>query len=302
MGDKYCGKCGSKLDKKTGLCPKCDEDQIRSRKRLNKESKVSDSNSQNHRNIHQKDGHRSGHYEKRTSFGSRLLRFVFKLLARLLLIAFLVLGAIIFLVYLDIVQFPAIETILYETGIKHNKGETGDFDEESINLEGYKVAPPDAEKLFQDNSKIIETVNAEDSTRSLTEADLIKILSERGFNEYPVTTEYNMQGNYEEPKSVVSSSSDKHPLYETSYINSSNEYWIITIVDGDLIAIPISFNMQSTSNTSVIISESETITSYDSSANKFYRTIPNTSVLTVKNVNHIDSDTLDSLTIEALQE
>ena len=302
MGDKYCGKCGSKLDKKTGLCPNCDDDQIRSRRHQNMKPKFTDNNSQNRRNNHQNDDHRSGRYEKRTSFGSRLRHFVVRLMASLLLAALLALGVITSLVYLDIVQFSTIEKLLYETGIKHNKGETGDFDEESINLEGYKVAPPDAEKLFQDNSKIIETVNAEDSTRSLTESDLIKILSERGFNEYPVTTEYNMQGNYEEPKSVVSSSSDKHPLYETSYINSSNEYWIITIVDGDLIAITISFNMQSTSNTSVIISESETITSYDSSANKFYRTIPNTSVLTVKNVDHIDSDTLDSLTIEALQE
>lgn len=302
MGDKYCGKCGSKLDKKTGLCPNCDDNQIRSRRHQNEKFKVTDNNSQNRRNNHQNDDHRSGRYEKRTSFGSRLRRFVVRLIASLMLVALLVLGVITSLVYLDIVHFPAIETILYETGIKHDKGESGDFDEESINLEDYKVEAPDAEKLFQDNSKIIEIVNAEDSTRNLTEADLIKTLSERGFNEYPVTTEYNMQGDYEEPKSVLSSSSDKHPLYETSYINSSNEYWIITIVDGDLTAIPISFNMQSTSNTSIIISESETITSYDSSTNKFYRTIPNTSVLTVKIVDRINSDTLDSLTIEALQE
>ncbi len=30
---KFCGKCGSKLDKTTGLCPKCDADKIRKRKK-----------------------------------------------------------------------------------------------------------------------------------------------------------------------------------------------------------------------------------------------------------------------------
>ncbi len=30
---KFCGKCGSKLDQTTGLCPKCDADKIQKRKK-----------------------------------------------------------------------------------------------------------------------------------------------------------------------------------------------------------------------------------------------------------------------------
>ena len=33
---KFCGKCGSKLDQTTGLCPECDADKIERNKRKKK--------------------------------------------------------------------------------------------------------------------------------------------------------------------------------------------------------------------------------------------------------------------------
>ena len=46
----------------------------------------------------------------------------------------------------------------------------------------------------------------------------------------------------------------------------------------------------------VVISESATITSYDSTTNKFYEIIPDSSMLIVKTVSRIDAETLDNLT------
>lgn len=31
---KFCGKCGTKLDEKTGLCPKCDGEKLEDQKRI----------------------------------------------------------------------------------------------------------------------------------------------------------------------------------------------------------------------------------------------------------------------------
>ena len=76
--------------------------------------------------------------------------------------------------------------------------------------------------------------------------------------------------------------------------------WIISLIDGDIVANPVSYNMQSALETQLIVSESEIITSYDSSTNKYYKTVPNESTLIVRIVDKIDADTLDTLTIEEL--
>ena len=48
----------------------------------------------------------------------------------------------------------------------------------------------------------------------------------------------------------------------------------------------------------MIVSESNTLVSYDSVKNKFYETIPNSTEINVKTVDSITADVLNSLTIE----
>ena len=40
--EKFCGNCGSKLDEKTGLCPKCDKKD--NKKELRKQKKIEKKN------------------------------------------------------------------------------------------------------------------------------------------------------------------------------------------------------------------------------------------------------------------
>ena len=47
---------------------------------------------------------------------------------------------------------------------------------------------------------------------------------------------------------------------------------------------------------------SNTVMSYDGTTNRFYETIPNKSSLIVKTVDRIDAETLENLTIGAIDE
>lgn len=69
------------------------------------------------------------------------------------------------------------------------------------------------------------------------------------------------------------------------------------MINGSVVANPVSFNIQSELSVQVIISEKDTVTSYDSTTNKFFETIPDESVLLVITVDRIDAETLNSLTI-----
>lgn len=60
-------------------------------------------------------------------------------------------------------------------------------------------------------------------------------------------------------------------------------------------AYPVSYNMQSSSNVQVMISEKDTVMSYDSRTGKFYETIPKESELIVKKVGRIDAETIENL-------
>jgi hypothetical protein len=58
--------------------------------------------------------------------------------------------------------------------------------------------------------------------------------------------------------------------------------------------------MQAHEGAELIVSESNTVVSYDNVKNKFYETIPNNTEINVKTVDSITADVLDSLAMEAL--
>lgn len=164
----------------------------------------------------------------------------------------------------------------------------------------HRIDYPDVEGYFEENSRVISVVDVDDSENTMSEADVLQILESRGFMDYPITTEYSMDGIYSDAYDITAASDDKHPTYETYYINSSNELWSLLIIDGTIIAIPVSYNSQPEVQCSVIVSESGDIVSYDSSTNRFYRTVPYDSVLDLRQVDRVDATMLDSLTVEVL--
>lgn len=165
---------------------------------------------------------------------------------------------------------------------------------------GIVTSTPDAKDYLHENSQVINAIDVNKSEDTLTEAESFSTFRERGFKDYPITTEYSADGNFNDATEISSSSSAKHPMYQTYYVNDSDELWIVSLIGGDIVANPVSYNMQSASETQLIVSESEIITSYDSSTNTYYKTVPNESALIVRVVDKIDADTLDILTIEEL--
>lgn len=164
----------------------------------------------------------------------------------------------------------------------------------------YSVEYPDVEQYFKDNSSIVSVIGVKDSTEVLSESEAKQMLSSRGFTEYPVTTEYTIEGVITDKKEISETSADKHPIYVTYYVSSNNEVWLISIVEGTITASPLSYNLTYKDKTQIIVSESNEIISYDSSSNQFYKTIPNDTTMDVRCVDRIDAYTLDKMTVEVL--
>lgn len=83
-------------------------------------------------------------------------------------------------------------------------------------------------------------------------------------------SEYTMDGTYLGENEISRSSSSKHPMYQTYYVATSGDIWLIFEVNGSFFATPITYNFSNEQKVPVIVSETDTITSYDSSTNKFY--------------------------------
>ena len=216
--------------------------------------------------------------------GIRKTTFILKMII-LLLSGLLCLGVVGYCVQ------KGSKTISYEVS-QNSETESQIIEDET---ESFKVESTEADEFYEQNSHVISEVDVNNSGVVQTEAELCENLAKRGFEDYPVTTEYSMDGEYFDATTISEESSEKHPIYQMYYITSNEEVWTIFIINGSIMANPVSYNMQS-EGVQVMISESETVTSYDSTTNKFYETIPDKSVLFVKKVEEINTETLERLT------
>jgi len=302
---KFCGKCGTKLDEATGLCPNCDAAKIETssvqkkpperteqkQDAVQKEEKpLSKKEEKKKRKADKKAAKKAKKKEKRAKLttGQKVRRFFLKLMISLFLIVALGCLAIGGLSYYGVVDIPLVDEVLTTFGLDTNTG--GSVDE-------YKVDSPDADSYYENNSNIVSEIATNDSDDVLTEAEAYAELTGRGFGSYPITTEYTMDGQYSDAIDISNTSSTKHPMYQTYYISTSGEFWTIFVINGNVMANPVSYNLESTREVQLIVSESETIMSYDSTSDKFYETIPNESALCVIVVDKIDAVTLDKLTV-----
>lgn len=160
----------------------------------------------------------------------------------------------------------------------------------------------DVEEYYSENSKILASYSVSDSDSVQTEAEALADMDNRGFADYIVTYDYSADGEYldEEGEASYSETDVSHPTYETYYVTSSDDVWEIISINGSVIANPLSYNSGSSRDVTLVVSESETITGYDSGENKFYETIPKESALAVYVVNTVNADTLDTLTSDIL--
>ena len=159
--------------------------------------------------------------------------------------------------------------------------------------------PTESEEYYWNNFTVLKVLNATDSNELLSEKQAISLLKDRGFNTYDITTNYTVNGDYLDEKIINNSSDEKHPFYETYYVNKNKEVWTIYIINGTIYAFPVSFSGETGIEMSV--SESKEITSYDDFTNTFYIVIPKNTDSPVITVNRIDAQTLDSLTIKEMK-
>ena len=220
------------------------------------------------------------------------------------------------LVYLNIINIPYIDEVFLFSGVKNeavkkpeSKNETeatpqqptqpveGEVtDANSNNAAQYKVTPPDADQYFEDNSSVVSETGAGDSQTISSEAEVYDNLEGRGFNNVTVTTSYSDNGEYIGETIVSRYSGTVHPIYQAYYTTSSGNIWLILEINGKVMTIPVSYNEQSTRTAPLVISETNTIISYDSTLHKFYENTPNSDVVIIKKVDIINAETLDNLT------
>jgi hypothetical protein len=213
------------------------------------------------------------------------------------------------LTYFDKVKISFVNDIFVSMGLKENaevKNENSDnsdnkdkFTEEDLK-NPYEVTPPDADDYFDKNTSVKSEIKANESDDVRSEEDVYDDFSERGFDSNPITAEYDMNGKYYAATEISRYSSEKHPMYQTYYITSNGDVWMIFEINGAVIANPLSYNEQTQKGVQLMLSESNTITSYDSTKNKFYINVPNADVLSVKKVDKINAETLENLTNKEL--
>ena len=162
----------------------------------------------------------------------------------------------------------------------------------------YEVPEFDAEAYFRENTTLKSTFDVTSSQYIPTESEAYDHFVERGFDGSQVMYEYTMDGTYLGANEISRYSSSKHPMYQAYYAATSGDIWMISEINGSFFATPVTYNFSNEQNVPVILSETDTITSYDSSTNKFYVNIPKESQTVIKTVSKIDAETIEKLTNE----
>ncbi|NLT09616.1 MAG: hypothetical protein GXY08_08955 [Ruminococcus sp.] len=153
------------------------------------------------------------------------------------------------------------------------------------------------EEYYSNNSEEIVSVEEIQETEDVfSEKEVIEFLAGRGFTDYPVTYDYNMDGTYTDEAEASADSDEKHPMYQTYFVAEDGSVWSIFIVGRTIAANPASYNLESDNGAQVLVSETETLTSYTEMGNKLYTTIPKESAVILKIVDQITSQKLNDLT------
>lgn len=137
-------------------------------------------------------------------------------------------------------------------------------------------------------------------SETLSEEAVYQLLMDRGFGNVPITTSYSEEGDYIKEDVISESSNAHHPCYESKYRSDTGEVWNISVTGRNITAYPLSFNLNSSLEVPLILSESNMLTSYDLSSKTFYKSLPKESVFIVKQVDLIDRETLNSMTAEEM--
>lgn len=182
-----------------------------------------------------------------------------------------------------------------DTLVKANVGYSCLNDDSSNDL-----SENEADTYYNENAKVISVIKAKESDNLLSEQEVTKLLSARVFDTENIVTDYTMDGEYLDGAEIDKNSEEKHPLYKMLYASKSEILWNIYVINGVVSAYPVSYNLVSDRQAVLLITETDTVTSYDYISNQFYETIPKESSLITRKIDKIDKETLDDFTIGGL--
>ena len=176
-------------------------------------------------------------------------------------------------------------------------GSGGVFEKSSTTDEAEETV--DAGTYYQEIGDVISITGADGSEKVPTEGEVRKILTDRGFDRYEITTGYSISGEYLGDK-PIGDTGTKHPLYETYFMSESGMLWSVEVIDGSLFAYPASYNLESGKDVLAIVSEKDSIIGYDSETNQYFEYVPKKTAAVVIKVETIDAEHLNQLTKEEI--
>ena len=178
-------------------------------------------------------------------------------------------------------------------------GKGGLFGTTATTEEEVEEETVDAGTYYQGIGDVISITKADESKKVPTEGDVKKTLTERGFDQYEITTAYTISGEYLNDE-TIGDAKTKHPMYETCFRSESGMFWTVEVIDGSVFAYPASYNLDSGMDVLAIVSEKDSIIGYDSETNQFYEYVPKKTVAAVIKVEKIDAEHLNQLTAEEI--
>ncbi len=158
----------------------------------------------------------------------------------------------------------------------------------------YEVTPPDADQYFNEIATVVSKSDAFGSPNVRTESQVYNDFYQRGLANQDITYEYMMNGDLDEKRTISRYSSLNHPVYQTYYTTANNDLWLIVEINGAIMATPVSYNATLESGAIIMLSETDTMTSYDSTTNQFYVIKPKASEIDLKTVGTINAETLEN--------
>jgi hypothetical protein len=157
----------------------------------------------------------------------------------------------------------------------------------------------DIDAYYHTLGDVVAVYSVKDSERTQTEAEAEALFTERGFDQREITFDYSMDGEYL-GDTEITGSDERHPMYQTYYISSSEEFWTVYLSNGYFLAYPVSYAMVSERKAPLVVSETEIFPGYNDIDNTFYEVIPYESQYILKQTHQINAETLDSLTVDVL--
>ena len=171
-------------------------------------------------------------------------------------------------------------------------------EEESTDI--YQIPVPDYGEYFEENGKSIKVTDFFDSESVRSGETVVADFEERGFTG-PVTSDYDTDGKITEEFTIDHYWNADHPVYKTFYVSSKNDLWMITEINGSVFASPVFYNNSHPDKPAVIISETDTVTGYDSTDTSFYTMKPDSDFIKLITVERIDISVLEVYTEKEIE-